>query len=216
MISDSEVKKNVEHELEWDAGLDASDVAVTVNSGVVTLAGSVHNYSEKVQAERAAKRVKGVYGLANEIDVLVGSGERSDAEIAQDAVAALQMQLPVSSESIRTIVDNGHVRLEGQVRWNYLRQRADEAVRHVRGVKSVLNQIGIAPGVASKEVRGAIQAAFHRNAQLEANRISIEATGGEVVLSGKVKSWAEREEAERAAWMAPGVVSVRNNIGIGA
>lgn len=215
MISDSEVKKNVEHELEWDADIDASALAVAVRSGVVTLAGIVHDYSEKVEAERAAKRVKGVYGLVNEIEVRVASGERSDADIAQEAVTVLRMQLPVSSESIKTIVDNGHVRLEGQVKWQSLRQRAELAVHHLRGVKSVLNQITVAPAVATKDVRGAIQAAFHRNAQLEANRITIDADSGSVILNGTVKSWAEREEAERAAWMAPGVVSVRNNIGIG-
>jgi osmotically-inducible protein OsmY len=215
MISDSEVKKNVEHELEWDAELDASALAVAVRSGVVTLAGIVHDYSEKVEAERAAKRVKGVYGLVNEIEVRIASGGRSDADIAQEAVTVLRMQLPVSSETIKTIVDNGHVRLEGQVKWQSLRQRAELAVHHLRGVKSVLNQIVVAPAVATKDVRGAIQAAFHRNAQLEANRITIDADSGSVILNGTVKSWAEREEAERAAWMAPGVVSVRNNIGIG-
>lgn len=214
MISDNDVKTHVEHELEWDAGVDATALAVAVNSGVVTLTGTVHSYNEKVAAERAAKRVKGVYGLANEIDVLPETTGRTDAEIARDAVAALQMQLPVSSESIKAIVDNGHVRLEGQVKWNYLRQRADAAVRHLKGVKSVRNQIAIEPVEAGKEVRGAIQAAFHRNAQLEANRIQIEAAGSEIVLNGSVKSWAEREEAERAAWMAPGVTHVRNNLSI--
>lgn len=215
MISDSEVKTNVEHELEWDAGLDSSGLAVAVKNGVVTLTGIVHHYSDKVQAEQAAKRIRGVYGLANEIEVLVGSDARSDAEIARDAVAALQMQLPASVESIKTIVEDGHIRLEGQVHWNYQRQRADAAVRHLRGVKSVRNLIAIAAVVATKEVRGAIQAAFHRNAQIEANRITVDTVDGEVVLKGTVKTWAEREEAERAAWMAPGVSAVRNNIGIG-
>lgn len=215
MISDSDVKKNVEHELEWDAGLDASALAVAVNHGVVTLTGTVRRYSDKVQAERAVKRVKGVYGLANEIDVQLGSDARPDADIAREAVAALQMQLPASVETIKTIVENGHIRLEGQVHWNYQRQRADAAVRHLRGVKSVRNLIAIAPVVAAKEVRGAIQAAFHRNAQIEANGITIQASGGEVTLNGTVKTWAERDEAERAAWMAPGVASVRNNIGVG-
>jgi osmotically-inducible protein OsmY len=215
MISDSDVKKNVEHELEWDAGLDASGLAVAVKSGVVTLTGVVHHYNEKVQAERAAKRVKGVYGLANDIEVRLGSDERSDAEIARDAVAALLMQLPASSESIKAIVDNGHIRLEGQVQWQYQRQRADAAVRHLRGVKSVRNLIAIAPVAATRDVRDAVQSAFHRNAQLEANRITIQVLSGEVILGGTVKTWAEREEAERAAWMAPGVSSVRNNITLG-
>jgi osmotically-inducible protein OsmY len=215
MISDSDVKKNVEHELEWDAVLDATDVAVAVNGGVVTLTGFVRHYNEKLQAERAAKRVKGVYGLANEIEVRLAGEERSDPEIARDAVAALQMQLPVSAENIKAIVQHGKIRLEGQVRWHYQRQRAESAVRHLQGVKAVQNLISIAPAEAAKDVRGAIQAAFHRNAQLEADRVTIEAIGGEVVLAGKVNTWAEREEAERAAWMAPGVSSVRNNIGIG-
>ena len=215
MISDSEVKKNVEYELEWDPGLDASQLAVAVSGGVVTLTGVVHRYDDKLEAERAAKRVKGVYGLANDVEVRIASEGHTDAEIAREAVAALQMQLPVSVQSIQTVVDDGHVTLEGQVQWNYQRQRADAAVRHLRGVKSVRNKIVIAPAAAAKEVRGAIQAAFHRNAQIEANRISIDVAGSDVALNGTVKSWAEREEAERAAWMAPGVSHVRNNIAIG-
>ncbi|RSZ61167.1 BON domain-containing protein [Massilia atriviolacea] len=215
MISDSEVRKNVEHELEWDARLDASELAVTVKSGVVTLTGAVHCYGHKVEAERAAKRVKGVYGLVNEIDVRLASDGRTDAEIAHDAVAALQLQLPISAQSVKVIVEHGHIRLEGKVNWDYQRQRAEGAVRNLRGVKSVQNQITIAPAVSPRDIRGEIQAAFHRHAQIEANRVTVGVQSGHVVLAGTVRTWAEREEAERAAWMAPGVVGVRNNIAIG-
>lgn len=215
MNTDNEVQEHVEHELAWDPVIDASGIAVAVKQGVVTLTGVVHRYSDKLQAERAAKRVKGVFGLANDLEVRIGPDARSDAEIAHDAVHALQIQLPVSSKTIKAIVENGHVRLEGQVQWHYQRQRAEAAVRSLHGVRSVQNQIGLLPGVATKEIRGAIQAAFHRSAQLEANRITIEVNGADVVLKGTVKTWAEREEAERAAWMAPGVSSVRNSIILG-
>lgn len=216
MIKDNEVKQNIEHELGWDAAITATGLDVSVKAGVATLSGVVHRYSEKVAAERAAKRVKGVYGVANDIEVRLGSDARSDGEIARDAVASLRLQLPASSETIQVIVEDGHLRLEGQVQWHYQRQRAESAVRNVRGIKGVSNRIALAHGPAEREVRGAIQAAFHRNAQIEANRITIEATEGQVVLSGSVRNWAERDEAERAAWMAPGVSSVRNEIRIAA
>ncbi len=216
MISDSEVKRNVEHELEWDAGLDATNIGVTVDSGVVTLTGQVKRYNEKLVAEAAAKRVKGVFGVANDIETKLGPDARTDAEVARDAVTALQLQLPVSAQAIKVIVENGHLRLEGEVEWHYQRQQAARAVQGLRGVKGVNNQITLKPAVSSKEVRGNIQAAFHRSAQLEANRVNIETTGSEVELNGTVKTWAEREEAERAAWMAPGVSRVVNNIRINA
>ena len=215
MNTDNDIKQNVEHELEWDAGLDAKGLAVAVKDGVVTVSGVVHRLADKLRAERAVKRVKGVFGVADDIEVRVDSDARSDAEIAHDAVTALHMHLPVSSKSIKATVEDGHVRLEGQVQWNYQRQSAEAAVRSLRGVRSVQNQIGLQPGVATREIRGAIQAAFHRNAQIEANRITIDVDGADVVLKGTVKTWPEREEAERAAWMAPGVANVRNNIVIG-
>lgn len=215
MVNDSTVKHKVEHELAWDPALDASAVQVAVNEGVVTLTGSVRVYREKVQAERAAKRIRGVRGLANDLAVQLGSDARSDTEIAHEALTALRMALPVSSDALRVIVDGGHLRLEGQVKWHFLRYRAETLVHHLRGVRSVENDITVAPSAHDADVHGAIQAAFWRNAQIEAERISVHAVGGSVVLRGTVKTWAERDEAERAAWMAPGVTSVRNDIAVG-
>lgn len=163
MTNDSDVKKAVEHELEWDAELDASDLAVAVKQGVVTLTGFVQNYSEKVLAERAAKRVKGVHGLANEIEVR-DSDQRTDVEIARDAVAALQMRLPALVESIKAIVDDGRVTLEGQVNWHFQRHRAESAVRTLRGVKSVRNQITIAPSVTPSSRRSIAARSSRRTA----------------------------------------------------
>ncbi|MYN11376.1 BON domain-containing protein [Pseudoduganella aquatica] len=214
MVSDSEVKKRVENELEWEPDIDAADVGVTVKDHVVTLTGFVRGFGDKVHAERAAKRVAGVAGVANDIEVRLGSSVRPDPDIAHDAVAALKAQLPVSSEGIKVIVEDGVLRLEGQVEWNYQRERAEAAVRHVRGVRSLRNQVTIKPTASAGEVRQKIVLAFQRSANIDAGRITIEASGSKVKLSGSVRTWAERDDAERAAWKAPGVTAVENHITI--
>lgn len=214
MVSDSEVKKHVENELEWASDVEAADVAVAVKDSVVTLTGFVHSFGDKVHAERAAKRVAGVAGVANDIEVRLGSETRADPDIAREAVTALRSQLPTSSESIKVIVQDGLLRLEGQVDWNYQRERAAAAVRHVRGVRSVNNMISLKPAASIGEVRQKIMAAFQRSATIDAGRVTIEASGSKVTLSGNVRSWAERQDAERAAWNAPGVTAVDNHITI--
>jgi osmotically-inducible protein OsmY len=213
MRSDHDIRRDVEDELRWDPDLDPTDIAVAVNSGVVTLAGFVRSYMQKYQAEAAAKRVAGAVGVVNDLEVrLPGIDERPDPEIARDAIARLKGELPFSWEKIRLIVKNGFLTLEGEVEWNYQRQRAEEAVRRVRGLKGVTNSIEVKPRVAPMEIRRKIEEALRRAAELDASRITVETTGNEVILRGTVRSWAERQEAERAAWAAPGVAKVDNRI----
>jgi osmotically-inducible protein OsmY len=213
MRSDSDIRRDVEDELRWDPNLDATDIAVSVNNGVVTLTGFVHSYSERYQAEADTKRVAGVLGLANDLGVhLPNIDERPDPEIARDAIARIKDELPYAWEKTRVLVKNGWVTLEGEVEWNYQRERAEEAVRRVRGVKGMTNSIQVKPHVAPMEIRRKIEEALRRAAEIDASRITVETSGSEVILRGNVRSWAERQEAERAAWWAPGVTKVDNRI----
>jgi osmotically-inducible protein OsmY len=217
MRTDSDIKRDVEAELKWDPDIDATDIAVAVKGGVVTLTGFVRSYTHKYQAERDVKRVAGVAGVANDIEVRLPSGsERPDPEIARDAVAALKAELPYSSQNMKVVVKNGWVELEGTAEWNYQRTRAEEAVRRVKGIRGVSNLIVLKPSVAPSEIKNKIEEAFRRSAEIDAKRVTVEANGSEVILKGTVRSWAERQEAERAAWRAPGVTKVDNRITISA
>lgn len=213
MKADSEIKRDVEEELSWDPDIDDTDIAVSVTDGVVTLTGFARSCNDKFEAEAAAKRMNGVRGVSNDIEIrLPITSERTDPEIARDAVAAIKSQLPHSPESIKVVVKSGWVSLEGEVAWHHWREIAERTVRRLLGVKGVSNWIKLKSTIAPKEVKSRIIAAFHRSAQLDADRITVEPNGSEVVLKGTVRSWAERYEAERAASAAPGVTNVDNRI----
>jgi osmotically-inducible protein OsmY len=213
MKTDSEIERDVKAELGWNPDLKSTDIAISVKDGVVTLAGFVPRYIDKYEAEKAAKRVAGVLAVANDIEIrLPAVDERPDPEIAREVVTALKNQLPFSHERIKAVVRNGWVTLEGDVEWQYQRLTAERAVRPLKGVKGIINDIKIKPRVEPSDIKQKIQEAFRRSAEVDANQITVETSGGEVILKGKVRSWLERDEAERVAWRAPGVTKVDDRI----
>jgi len=217
MRADANIKRDVEDELRWDPDINATDIGVSVHDGIVTLGGFVRSYPQKSRAEQDAKRVNGVAGVANDLEVrLPVLQRRPDPEIVRDAINALKAELPYSSERIRVIAADGRLKLEGTVEWNYIRERAKAAVKRIRGVKDVTILIDVRPTATPHEIRRKIEDALRRSAAIDAGRIAVEAHGGEVILRGAVSSWAEREEAERATWAAPGVSRVDNRITVGA
>jgi osmotically-inducible protein OsmY len=214
-MDDLELKRTVESELSWEPSVDAAQIGVAVKDGIVTLSGRIPSYWERVAAERAAARVSGVKAVVNELEVrLPGSSERTDEDIARAALDSLRWSVLIPNDRIKVKVSKGWITLEGNVDWQYQKSAAEKAVRKLYGVVGVTNLIELKPRVSKAEVKNSIEAALKRLAEVDANRIKVETEDGTVRLSGTVRSWFEREEAERAAWAAPGVRSVEDHISV--
>jgi osmotically-inducible protein OsmY len=208
--TDVRVRDAVLRQLEWEPEVDASAIGVAAKTGTVTLTGFIGNYSGKLAAERAAKRVRGVRAVANDIEVRLKL-DRTDPDIAADVVRALELRSTVPN-SVQAAVHSGHVTLTGRVDWQYQKRDAEKALRHIRGVRQVLNHITVSPRAVERDVRHRIAEALHRNANIDARHIDIAVSGDKAVLTGKVATWLQRESAERAAADAPGIAHVDNRI----
>jgi osmotically-inducible protein OsmY len=212
--SDEQIQSDVMFELKWDPRIHPNEVGVAVKGGMVTLMGTVDSYTKHWAAEEAARRVRSVKAVVNQIDVkLPVTEERSDEDIAAAAIQALEWDAAVPSDKIRVTVAKAWVTLEGEVEWQYQKEDAEKVVRRLIGVRGVINSLNVKPRVAPAEIQKRIEEAFQRSSG-DTKNISVEVEGSKAVLKGTVRSWAEKEQAERAAWSAPGITSVDNQIAI--
>ena len=217
MKTDLQLHKDVLDEIRWDPRVTETEIGVAAKDGVVTLTGSVETYAQKYAVERDVERVTGVRAVADDLHVRPsGAFLRNDTDIAHSVVNALAWDIEVPAEKITAKVENGWITLKGEVDWNYQKVAAERAVRYLAGVKGISNLIDVKPLVSPVEVKSKIEAALKRNAELDAKSINVETTNGKVILKGHVRSWAERADAEHAAWAAPGVREVDDRLTVTA
>jgi osmotically-inducible protein OsmY len=209
--TDQEIQTDVFAELRWELSAQSKDIGVAVKDGVVTLTGTVDTYLNKWKAEQAAHRVSGVVAVANDITVRT-IGERTDTDIASAAAHALKWDAGIPADKVHVTVDKGWVTLKGEVEWQYQKQDAEQAVRRLWGVKGVSNLITVKPLASPADLKKKIEDALVRSAEVDAKNVTVEVQGSKAILKGKVRSWAERQEAERTAWLAPGITAVENQI----
>jgi len=215
MSENADLQEKVIEELIWDPCVDPSHVSVAVNNGIVTLTGYVKSYFEKKRCERVVKRVANVKAVIDKIDIkLPDDFERNDLEITEAALAAIEHHILIPKDSIQLTTANGWLTLDGQVGWQYQRTAAEDALKYLLGVKGITNRISVKPSARAADVKSKIQSALVRNAQIDANNVTVETIGDKAILTGHVRSWAEKEQAEAAAWSAPGILTVENNVTI--
>jgi osmotically-inducible protein OsmY len=215
--TDDQIQRDVLEEFSWDARIQPNEIGVTVKDGVVALTGWVDNYGKKWTAERTTHRVNGVRAVANDIEVrLPSSAERTDADIAGAATRALEWDAFVPIERLDVTVARGWVTIKGEVEWEYQRRSAERAVRRLSGVRGVTNLAAVKPRVqpTTQELRHRIEDALIRNAETDAEQVDVDVESDKVILRGSVRSWVQKQEAERVAWSAPGVTSVDNRIAV--
>jgi len=213
MKTDADIQKYVMEELKWEPAIHSSEIGVAVKNGVVTLSGTVDTYQEKKMAEKAALKVAGVKGIAEDIEIRLSyHDQKTDAELAQAVVNALKWNALVPDDNIKIKVENAWVTAQGMVEWAYEQNAVRDAIASIVGIKGISNLVKVTPKLDPADVKKKISAAFERNAVIDANNIHIENIGNKVTLTGKVSSYAEKREAEHVAWNAPGVASVENNI----
>ncbi|MBS1532249.1 MAG: BON domain-containing protein [Bacteroidetes bacterium] len=213
MKTDLDIQKDVMAELKWEPMLNSAELGVAVKNGVVTLTGTVSNYSKKFAAENATWRVKGVKAVAEELEVKLGDGDRlTDVEVADSVISTLRWNTSIPDEQIRIKVTNGWVYLSGEVDWHFQKEAVINALRELKGIRGISNEISVKPRVQATVVKENIRKALERKADLEANNVRVETIGNRVVLKGRARSWNERNTIAHAAWSAPGVASVDDEI----